>query len=132
MFMRSRSYSRIAGACFIFLILFSCCVIPVQAATGVPDEVIAATDSVVFITLASDAEKTYSVDEREYLKEQYSEYVFRSGNSDYVIESSGSGFVIKAEDGETLIATNNHVIENDHKGIFVWVGTFSISPPMRI
>lgn len=119
--MRSRSYSRIAGACFIFLILFSCCVIPVQAATGVPDEVIMATDSVVFITLASDAEKTYSVDEREYLKENYPEYLFRSGNSDYVIESSGSGFVIKAEDGETLIATNNHVIENDHRGIFVWI-----------
>ena len=119
--MRSRSYSRIAGACFIFLILFSCCVIPVQAATGVPDEVITATDSVVFITLASDAEKTYSEDEREYLKENYSEYLFRSGNSDYVIESSGSGFVIKAEDTETLIATNNHVIEDDHKGIFVWV-----------
>ena len=96
MFMRSRSYSRIAGACFIFLILFSCCVIPVQAATGVPDEVITATDSVVFITLVSDAEKTYSEDEREYLKENYSEYLFRSGNSDYVIESSGSGFVIKA------------------------------------
>lgn len=119
--MRSRTYSRIAGACFIFLILFSCCVIPVQAAAGVPDEVITATDSVVFITLASDAEKTYSVDEREYLKENYPEYLFRSGNSDYVIESSGSGFVIKAEDGETLIATNNHVIENDHRGIFVWI-----------
>ena len=119
--MRLRTYSRIAGACFIFLILFLCCVIPVQAATGVPDEVITATDSVVFITLASDVEKTYSANEREYLKENYSEYLFRSGNSDYVIESSGSGFVIKAEAGETLIATNNHVIEKDHKGIFVWV-----------
>lgn len=118
--MRLRTYSRIAGACFIFLILFLCCVIPVQAATGVPDEVITATDSVVFITLASDVEKTYSANEREYLKENYSEYLFRSGNSNYVIESSGSGFVIKAEAGETLIATNNHVIENDHKGIFVW------------
>ena len=116
-----RTYFRIAGDCFIFLILFSCCVIPVQAATGVPDEVITATDSVVFITLASDVEKTYSANEREYLKENYPEYLFRSGNSDYVIESSGSGFVIKAEDGETLIATNNHVIEDDHRGIFVWI-----------
>lgn len=116
-----RTYFRIAGAWLLFLILFLCCVIPVQAATGVPDEVIAATDSVVFITLASDLEKTISAIEREQLKELYSDYVFRSGSSDYVIESFGSGFVIKAEDGETLIATNNHVIENDHKGIFVWV-----------
>lgn len=116
-----RTYFRIAGAWLICLILFLCCVIPVQAATGVPDEVIAATDSVVFITLASDLEKTTSAIEREQLKELYSDYVFRSGSSDYVIESFGSGFVIKAEDGETLIATNNHVIENDHKGIFVWV-----------
>ena len=116
-----QTYSRIAGAWLLFLILFLCCVIPVQAATGVPDEVIAATDSVVFITLASDLEKTTSAIEREQLKELYSDYVFRSGSSDYVIESFGSGFVIKAEDGETLIATNNHVIENDHKGIFVWV-----------
>ena len=116
-----RTYFRIAGDCFIFLILFSCCVIPVQAATGVPDEMITATDSVVFITLASDVEKTYSANEREYLKENYPEYLFRSGNSDYVIESSGSGFVIKAEDGETLIATNNHVIGDDHRGIFVWI-----------
>lgn len=116
-----RTYFRIAGAWLLFLILFLCCVIPVQAATGVPDEVIAATDSVVFITLASDLEKTTSAIEREQLKELYSDYVFQSGSSDYVIESFGSGFVIKAEDGETLIATNNHVIENDHKGIFVWV-----------
>lgn len=101
--------------CFILLTGLG---VSVNAATGVPEEVITATDSVVFITLASD---DYSDEDLAYIREQYPEYVFRNGGSEYIIESSGSGFVIKAENGETLIATNNHVVEADHEGIFVWV-----------
>lgn len=102
----------------LYLFLLVNLSVTANAATGVPEEVITAVDSVVFITLASDA---YSDDDLTYIKEQYPEYVFRNGSSEYVIESSGSGFVIKAENGETLIATNNHVVEADHEGIFVWV-----------
>lgn len=101
--------------CFAMLFIIA---LPVYAATGVPEEVIRATDSVVFITLASD---DYSDEDLAYIREQYPEYVFKNGGYEYVIESSGSGFVIKAENGETLIATNNHVVEDDHEGIFVWV-----------
>ena len=35
---------------------------------------------------------------------------------------SGSGFVIRNDAGGTYIATNNHVIEEDPKGIYVWTG----------
>ncbi|NLT98927.1 MAG: trypsin-like serine protease [Christensenellaceae bacterium] len=35
---------------------------------------------------------------------------------------SGSGFVIRNEAGGTYIATNNHVIEENPKGIYVWTG----------
>ena len=102
---------------FCIILLANLCV-SANAATGVPEEVIRATDSVVFITLASD---DYSDEDLAYIREQYPEYVFKNGGYEYVIESSGSGFVIKAENGETLIATNNHVVEDDHEGIFVWV-----------
>ena len=102
---------------FCIILLTNLCV-SANAATGVPEEVIRATDSVVFITLASD---DYSDEDLAYIREQYPEYVFKNGGYEYVIESSGSGFVIKAENGETLIATNNHVVEDDHEGIFVWV-----------
>lgn len=68
---------------------FSC---PARAA-GVPQEVLSASDSVVYIEVETSTEI-----------------------------SSGSGFVIKNDPDSTLIATNHHVIASNTNGIFVWVG----------
>ena len=68
------------------------CALPALAADGVPREVMEATRSVVRIL---------------------SEY--RKG------ASTGSGFVIKNDGEEILIATNNHVVDDDPKRISVWV-----------
>lgn len=78
---------RITFVLFGTIVLF-CCISSAQAATGVPEEVLTAANSVVFIE-----------------------------NS----KGSGSGFVIRRENGETLIATNHHVVADDPGGVFVWL-----------
>lgn len=82
---------RFMGAVLCLALLLSI-VVPALAANDVPEEVVEATKSVVRII-------------SEYPREI----------------SSGSGFVIKNEPGEVLIATNNHVVENDPISISVWV-----------
>lgn len=71
--------------CVVILINLA---LPVWAATGVPQAVLNAVDSVVYIEN-------------------------RKG--------SGTGFVIKNENGEMLIATNNHVAGVDPEGNYVWL-----------
>lgn len=75
------------------LILLLCSSPVVHAATDVPAEVMAASQSVVRIL---------------------SEY--NKGSA------TGSGFVIKNEPGEVLIATNDHVVEGNPHSISVWIG----------
>lgn len=69
------------------------CIIPAMASGGVPQEVMEGTKSVVRILA-------------EYKKKSY----------------TGSGFVIKNDGTEVLIATNDHVVEDNPKRIAVWVG----------
>ena len=69
------------------------CTIPALATGGVPQEVMEGTKSVVRILA-------------EYKKKSY----------------TGSGFVIKNDGTEVLIATNDHVVEDNPKRIAVWVG----------
>lgn len=68
-------------------------VLPVYAATDVPDAVMNASRSVVRI-----------------LSESYSS------------SATGSGFVIQNKPGEILIVTNNHVVDGDPYSISVWIG----------
>ena len=68
-------------------------VLPVYAATDVPDAVMNASRSVVRI-----------------LSESYSS------------SATGSGFVIQNKPGEVLIVTNNHVVDGDPYSISVWIG----------
>lgn len=77
---------------FLCFILLLSCVVPALAAGDVPEEVVASTRSVVRIL------------------SQYSRKA-----------ATGSGFVIKNEPGEVLIATNNHVVEDNPTSISVWV-----------
>lgn len=82
---------RVMSIALCFVLLLSCA-IPALAANDVPGEVMEATKSVVRIL---------------------SQY--RKG------AATGSGFVIKNEPGEVLIATNNHVVEDNPTSISVWV-----------
>ena len=75
----------------VFILLS--CILPAMAATGVPEEVMESTKSVVRIL---------------------SKY--------YNGAATGSGFVIKNEPGEVLIATNDHVVEGNPTSISIWVG----------
>lgn len=82
---------RVMSIMLCFVLLLSCA-IPALAANDVPEEVMEATKSVVRIL------------------SQYRKGV-----------ATGSGFVIKNEPGEVLIATNNHVVEDNPTSISVWV-----------
>ena len=75
------------------LFILLSCILPAMAATGVPEEVMESTKSVVRIL---------------------SKY--------YNGAATGSGFVIKNEPGEVLIATNDHVVEGNPTSISIWVG----------
>lgn len=75
------------------LFILLSCILPTMAATGVPEEVMESTKSVVRIL---------------------SKY--------YNGAATGSGFVIKNEPGEVLIATNDHVVEGNPTSISIWVG----------
>lgn len=82
---------RFLGVILCLTLLLGC-VVPVLAANDVPQEVVEAAKSVVrIVSLYSDGIAT------------------------------GSGFVIKNEPGELLIATNNHVVEDNPTSISVWV-----------
>lgn len=74
------------------LLLLLFCALPAWAANDVPEAVMDAANSVVRIL---------------------SEY--------YNGSATGSGFVIKNEPGETLIVTNNHVVEGHPQSISVWI-----------
>lgn len=83
---------KLISTVLCLLILLSC-ILPAMAATGVPEEVMESTKSVVRIL---------------------SKY--------YNGAATGSGFVIKNEPGEVLIATNDHVVEGNPTSISIWVG----------
>lgn len=83
---------RMISLIVCFLILLGC-VLPAYASGGVPQEVMEATKSVVRI-------------QAEY----------------YDGFATGSGFVIKNDGEEVLIATNDHVVEDDPQSIRIWVG----------
>ena len=83
---------KIISIAICCFILFTC-VVPARAFGGVPQEVMEATKSVVRI-LAE----------------------YHDGSA------TGSGFVIKNDGTEVLIATNNHVVEDDPNSIRIWVG----------
>ena len=82
---------RVISITICFFILLSC-QLRVQAASGVPQEVMDATKSVVRILA-------------EHKKESY----------------TGSGFVIKNDGNEVLIATNDHVVSDNPDRICIWV-----------
>jgi len=86
------SMKKLISTVLCLLILLSC-ILPAMAATGVPEEVMESTKSVVRIL---------------------SKY--------YNGAATGSGFVIKNEPGEVLIATNDHVVEGNPTSISIWVG----------
>ena len=83
---------KIISTVLCLFILLSC-ILPAMAATGVPEEVMESTKSVVRIL---------------------SKYFNGS--------ATGYGFVIKNEPGEVLIATNDHVVEGNPTSISIWVG----------
>lgn len=83
---------RLSGMLLCIFLVASMSV-PVCAAASVPKPVMKATESVVRVLA------------------EYSDGY-----------ATGSGFVIKSDKGETLIATNYHVVEGNPYGISVWLG----------